>query len=62
MTGAAAKTSTAADVGGIETSVKENKRDAAQAAEQNAAEELADEDEDDEDDEDFVRSPSTMSG
>lgn len=48
------KNNSASDAADIETSVKENKRDAAKTAEQNAAEELADEEDDDEEDEDFV--------
>lgn len=54
MTDATTKSTSSADAGGIEASVKDNKRDAAKVSEQNAAEELADEDEDDEEDEDFV--------
>ena len=61
MTDATSKTSaSAATNGDIESSVKDNKRDAAKVSEQNAAEELADEDEDDEEDEDFVRTPPPL--
>lgn len=53
MTDATAK-ATSTEVGSIEESVKDNKRDAAKQSEQTAAKELADEDDDDEEDEDFV--------